>query len=75
MQKTSRFFCCKCGREGISIPRKSNHLRKSGHLKKLWCIYCREEVNHVEIKEFQSYTVKDFEDDFKKDVFKEFIKY
>ena len=48
--KTSRFFCTKCGREGLPVHRKKGQERKGGHLKKLYCIYCKEEVNHIECK-------------------------
>lgn len=47
---TSKMYCTKCGREGISIARPKRQ-REPGHLKKLYCPYCGEEVNHVEIKE------------------------
>ena len=48
---SSRFFCTQCGREGIPIQRKKGSQKERGHLKKLYCIYCNEQVNHVEIKE------------------------
>lgn len=45
----------------MSIPR-NNKFRKSGHLKKLYCIYCGTEKNHVEIRPIYSdYNYKDFE--------------
>lgn len=57
----SRFFCCECGKEGIPIVRKSCAKRESGHLKKLFCIFCGKETNHAEIKDCDSkYTVEDF---------------
>lgn len=64
-QCQSRFFCTKCGKEGISISRKKGSLRESGHLKKLYCIYCQEEVNHAEIRDNGSYTYDDFLEEFK----------
>lgn len=60
----SRFFCTKCGKEGIPIARLRGQERKSGHLKKLFCIYCNEEVNHVEIKEIGDYTYENFKEEF-----------
>ena len=63
-KNVSRFFCTRCGREGIPIPRKNNRAREAGHLKKLWCIYCKDEVNHVEVKNFTHYDLKDFEIEF-----------
>ena len=58
----SEMYCTCCGKKGISIPRKNNKFRKSGHLKKLYCIYCEAEKNHVEIRPiYDDYTHKDFE--------------
>ena len=58
----SEMYCTCCGKKGISIPRKNNKFRKSGHLKKLYCIYCGAEKNHVEIRPiYDDYTYKDFE--------------
>ena len=48
----SKFFCTRCGKEGIIIPRKIGSQREPGHLKKLYCCNCSDYVNHVEIKEF-----------------------
>lgn len=62
---TSKFYCTKCGREGIPINRKKGQERKGGHLKKLYCLSCGEETNHVEIKEYDSsYTYQNFEEEF-----------
>lgn len=60
----SKFFCTACGKEGIPILRKRCCERKSGHLKKLYCIYCKKEVNHCEIKEYGDYTYEDFLNEF-----------
>ena len=58
----SEMYCTSCGKRGISIPRKNNKFRKSGHLKKLYCIYCGAEKNHVEIRPFCSdYNYEDFQ--------------
>lgn len=68
LAQRSRFFCTRCGKEGIPIPRMQGQERKAGHLKKLYCIYCREELNHAEIKE-EGYTYQDFMEDFENGVF------
>ena len=60
----SRFFCTNCGKEGVPIMRKTGQLRESGHLKKLYCIYCQKEVNHAEIREMSDYTYEDFKKEF-----------
>ena len=66
----SRFFCTKCGREGIPILRKKGQLREPGHLKKLFCIYCQKVVNHAEIREIGGYTEEDFRQEFESGLFK-----
>ena len=48
----STFKCTECGKEGIPISRKQNNQRESGHLKKIYCVHCKKETNHVEIREF-----------------------
>ena len=45
---THEFYCTCCGRRGIPIPRSEAAQRGKGHLKKLYCIYCKKEVNHYE---------------------------
>ena len=57
---TSDFYCTRCGRQGIPIARRLGAEREAGHLKRLYCLYCREEVNHVECKPFSYYTREDF---------------
>lgn len=62
----NEFYCCKCGVRGIPILRKSGQAREAGHLKKLWCLNCKEEVNFCEINPFSTvYTYKDFLLEFK----------
>ena len=46
--QTHRFFCVKCGKEGIPLARKQGHKHERFHRKKLYCPYCRMEINHVE---------------------------
>ena len=60
----SRFFCTKCGREGIPIQRKKGQEREGGHLKKLYCIYCGEEVNHAEVRDIGGYSEEDFRQEY-----------
>ena len=60
----SRFFCTKCGREGIPVHRKKGQEREAGHLKKLYCMYCGDYINHVEIKEIGSYSIEDFKQEY-----------
>jgi len=63
MKKESHsMYCTKCGNKGITVCRERTTKREKGHLKKLWCIYCKEEVNHVEIT--NDYTIDMFHYEF-----------
>ena len=44
------FFCLKCGNKGIPIGRRQGFQHGKYHRKKLYCIHCREEVNHMECR-------------------------
>ena len=57
----SKMYCTQCGKEGASICRKPNQCREPGHLKKLYCIYCKKETNHAEVRSiFSDYNYEDF---------------
>lgn len=57
----SKFYCTQCGNEGVPIFRKGNQRRELGHLKKIYCLKCGKECNHVEIGENNwGYTYSDF---------------
>lgn len=60
----NKFFCVECGNEGIPIPRGADRKREAGHLKKLWCLHCKKETNHVETKEFTNYDEEQFREEF-----------
>ncbi len=60
----SEFYCTKCAKRGIPIMRKPGKQKEPGHLKKLFCLNCGEEVNHVEIKPFGGYTYEDFKEEY-----------
>ena len=60
----SKFFCTKCGAEGMPIMRPRGHQREAGHLKKLYCLHCKEETNHAEVRSIGGYTYKDFLEEF-----------
>jgi len=44
------FYCLLCGRPSIPLRRKTGFQHSSMHRKKLYCPWCRQEVNCVEIK-------------------------
>ena len=54
------FYCTLCGTKGIPIARRKGSEREAGHLKKLFCLKCKRETNHVECKPFSKYTYEDF---------------
>ena len=54
------FYCTQCGTKGIPIIRKRGSERSGGHLKKIFCLQCGRETNHVECKPFSKYTYDDF---------------
>ena len=56
----SEFYCTECGNKGINIVRKNGQQREAGHLKNLYCIHCKKETNHVEIRPFGDYNYEDF---------------
>ena len=44
------FYCIKCGNKGIPLSRSQGHKHGSMHRKKLYCLHCKEEVNHIECR-------------------------
>ena len=61
----NEFYCTQCGEQGIPIIRRAGAAREAGHLKKLFCLNCGYETNHVECKPNTKYQVSDFEIEFK----------
>lgn len=60
----SDFYCTKCGRKGISIPRKNNKRREAGHLKNLYCPFCKDIHNAAEVRPYGQYNLEDFKIEF-----------
>lgn len=57
----SDFYCTSCGEKTMPVWRKSGQGREAGHLKRLYCLKCKREVNCIEIKPFSTaYTLNDF---------------
>ena len=63
------FYCVRCGQKGIPIQRSKGHLHSKNHKKKLYCINCKKEVNHIEI--FTEEDLIKFQEDFKNGVYKD----
>lgn len=49
---THDFYCINCGKKGLPVARKQGHQHGRLHMKKLFCLTCKEEVNHVECKNY-----------------------
>ena len=62
------FYCIKCGHKGIPLSRKQGHQHERFHRKKLFCIYCQQEVNHIECKNDED--VAEFKRNFENGVYK-----
>ena len=76
-EKSHDFYCINCGNKGIPLIRKVGFQRNKFHRKKLYCIYCKTEVNHVECRnqdEIDQF-LKDFQDGVYKDEAKESLSY
>ena len=63
------FYCLLCGNKGIPIARKRSNLKESLHRKKLYCVNCKTEVNHIECRTDRE--VKEFKKNFAEGVYKE----
>ena len=63
---THRFFCTNCGREGLPLARKISHQHQKGHLKNLYCPWCKAEYNHWECHDDEE--VKKFKEFYRMDV-------
>ena len=57
------FYCIHCGNKSMTLPRLRSHQHSKLHRKKLWCIHCKQEFNHIEVKNDQDYI--EFMDNFK----------
>jgi uncharacterized Zn finger protein (UPF0148 family) len=58
-----------CGRKGIPLMRKSGFQHEIFHRKKLYCPFCKMEVNHVECKTYAD--VEEFKENFEKGVYRD----
>lgn len=63
------FYCIKCGNRGIPLVRNRGYNHKKFHRKKLYCIHCQQEINHIECKTSQE--VEEFQTNFKNGVYKD----
>lgn len=69
MFEKHRFFCINCGKEGIPVYRSLAKQRGKMHKKKLYCIYCGQEMNMVEC--YTEEDVQKFKYNFENGVYKD----
>lgn len=67
-----KLFCLKCGKEAIPIFRKKGRNRAKGHLKKMYCPWCKDYMNHYEARNEQE--EKEFLEKFAAGEFEELAK-
>lgn len=60
----SDFYCVECGKKGFPLSRKVGQQREPGHLKKIYCLNCKKETNHAELRPFGKYTYEKFKEEF-----------
>lgn len=61
------FYCINCGKKAIELPRKISHKHKDFHRKKLYCPWCKNTINCVEVKNSEQETI--FKENFKNGVY------
>ena len=66
------FWCIRCGNRGVDLQRKVNHRHGKHHRKKLWCPWCKMEVNHVECR--NDWEVEEFKEKFAAGEYKQELK-
>ena len=62
------FYCINCGNKGIPLMRNQGFQHVGMHRKKLYCVFCKQEVNHVECKTLDD--VEEFRYNFENEVYK-----
>lgn len=68
---SSDFYCLKCATK-TALPRKMSRMREKGHFKKIYCITCREEINHLEVREFDvDFSIEKLKKDIENGVYSE----
>ena len=69
---TSSFYCIKCAHK-VPLPRRRGQQREKGHLKRIYCIRCAREINHLEVREFDTdFNLEKFKQDIADGVYAEY---
>lgn len=61
------FYCINCGNKAMELPRKEGHQYGRFHRKKLYCPYCKLEINCIECKNDED--IYEFKENFEKGVY------
>lgn len=64
---THDFYCINCGKRGMPLARMNGKQREKMHRKKLYCLTCKTEVNHIECRSQED--VDRFKRNFEKGVY------
>ena len=62
------FYCINCGNKGIPLMRKQGFKHEGMPRKKLYCVHCKCDVNHVEWQTFDE--IAEFRENFANGVYK-----
>lgn len=54
----SYFMCTECGKK-FPLPRPQSQRREKGHVKDLWCPFCKKMVKTIEIRDNDFYFMLD----------------
>jgi hypothetical protein len=63
------FYCICCGNRGIPLMRKQGFQHERFHRKKLYCPFCKQEVNHIECKTLED--IEEFQKNFVNGVYRD----
>lgn len=63
------FYCINCGKKSLPVRRNKGHQQERLHRKKLYCPWCKTEVNHIECKTYDD--VEEFKTNFLNGVYKD----
>ena len=66
------FYCMKCGNKAMELFRKRGFQTERFHRKKLYCPYCKLELNCIECKNDED--VYEFKENFEKGVYENEVK-
>lgn len=63
------FYCLNCGKKNMPIHRNVGRMKGKDHRKRLYCPWCKTEVNHIECR--SDVEVEQFKRDFEEGLFEE----